>query len=238
MENLKYLPQCRSEKGFTLLEVLVAIFITAIITTILYASLFQIIHTKEKVETELELLHEARMIFSRLSKDLRNTYPRGRVSGIATSYPGFYFKGEKDIVNEKNSRLSLASFTRSTEDLNENSRFSRQSDQSQVLYFLEKLDNQDQLYALVRRENPWFGNEQGGTQYAISERVSRFSVNYIKGKKLKNASPALEVKNLMEWNSGVSGSDYPKAVEIELVLRNNLGKDQLFSTTIFLPITK
>jgi len=238
MQNLKYLPQWRTEKGFTLLEILVAIFITAIVTTILYGSLFQIIDTKEKVENELELLHEARMIFSRLSKDLRNTYPRGMVSGIATNYPGFYFKGEKDFTNEENSRLSLSSFTRGIAYLSKNSHFNRQSDQSEVRYFLEKLDNSNQLYALIRRENPWFGNEQGGTQYTISERVSRFRVTYIKGKELKNSAPTLDVENIMEWNSSISGSSYPKAVEVELVLKNNLGKDQLFNTTIFLPITK
>lgn len=247
IHHLKYLRQCRTEKGFTLIETLVAIFITAIITTILYGSLFQIIDTKEKIDNELEILHEARMIFSRLSKDLRNAYPRGRVSGISTSYPYFYFKGEKDPINE-NSRLHLSSYTQNIAYFSQSPDLilNRQSDQSEVTYFLEKLDEQNQpytdqrqLYALVRRENSWFGNEQGGTQYALSERVSRFRITYLEDKKIKNTALTLETEGITKWNAGnLADTGYPKAIEVELVLINNLGKDQSFNTTIFLPITK
>ncbi len=224
-------------------------FITAIIATMLYGSLFQIIDTKEKIENELEVLHEARMVFSKISKDLRNAYPRGRVSSIkSSSYPYFYFKGEKDPVNEKNSRLHLSSYASSTAYFSQNPdlTLNRQSDQSEVTYFLEELDEQDQphtdqsqLYALVRRENPWFGNEQGGIQYALSERVSSFRITYLNDKKIKNPDLTLNTEGITKWNAGnPADTGYPKAVEVKLVLIDNLGKDQSFSTTIFLPITK
>ena len=232
MKNLKYLQQCRTEKGFTLLEILVAVFITVLVITLVYSSFFQIIDAKEKVEKEIDLLHEARVIFSRISKDLTNVYPRGRVSGIATSYPYSYFKGTKD---GENSKLQLSSFTRNIVN------FNRESDQSEVTYFLEKVDEESfderkPVYALVRRENPWIGNDRGGTQYAISERVSKFKIKYLNAKKIED--PLLKQDDILEWDANALGGAYPKAVELELVLKNDSGEDKAFKSTIFLPITK
>ncbi|MGI9554136.1 MAG: PulJ/GspJ family protein [Thermodesulfobacteriota bacterium] len=232
MRNLKYLQQCQTEKGFTLLEILVAVFITTLVITLVYSSFFQILDAKEKVEKELDLLHEARVIFSRMNKDLTNVYPRGRVSGLATSYPYVYFKGSKD---GENSKLQLSSYTRNLVN------FNRESDQSEVTYFLEKIDedNFDEdnpVYALVRRENPWIGNENGGTQYAISERVSKFRITYLNSKRIED--PLLKQDDIEEWNANVLGGAYPKVVEVELVLKNETGEDREFKSTIFLPITK
>ena len=235
MRNLKYLRQYRTEKGFTLLEILVAIFITSLVIILVYSSFFQIIDAKEKIESELEFLHEARAIFSRINKDLVNAYPRGKVSGISTNYSYPHFRGTKDMSNGENSKLQLSSYTRNTFN------FSRQSDQSEVTYFLEKIDRenfdeQDPVYALVRRENPWFGNENGGVQYAISEKVSKFKITYFSSKKID--APLLKQVDIEEWDANTLGGAYPKAVAVELVLKNELGEDQTFKSTIFLPITK
>lgn len=232
MKSSKFLRQCRTENGFTLLEIMVAVFITTVVIAVVYGSFFQIIDAKEKVEKELDLLHEARVIFSRIGKDLSNVYPRGRVSGISTTYPYTYFKGTKD---GENSKLQLSSYTRNLVN------FSRDSDQSEVTYFLEEIDDDDfdsegSVYALVRRENPWIGNDRGGTQYAISERVSRFKINYLNSKKVED--PLLKQDDIEEWNANLLGGAYPKAVEVELSLRNNQGNDQSFKSTFFLPITK
>ncbi len=232
---LKYSQQHQAEKGFTLIEILMAIFITAIVTTIVYSSLFQIIEAKEKVESQLHLLHEARTIFSRISKDLENAYPRGRVSGIAREYPALYFLGKKDKENNDNSTLTLSSYTRGVVDLGEDSIFNRQSNQSEVTYFLEKLEDRDNLYALIRRENPWFGNPVGGTQYAISERVSKFRLTYLNNKKIE---PESQSDDIEEWNANTLGGAYPKAVEVKLVLKDDLGENWEFKTTISIPATK
>ena len=55
-----------------MLEIMVAVFITTVVIAVVYGSFFQIIDAKEKVEKELDLLHEARVIFSRIGKDLSN----------------------------------------------------------------------------------------------------------------------------------------------------------------------
>jgi len=222
-------------KGFTLLEILVAVFITTLVLTIVYSSFFQILDAKERVEKELDLLHEARVVFSRLGKDLSNVYPRGRVSGIATSYPYSHFRGTVDLENGENSKLRLSSYTRNIVN------FNRESDQSEVTYFVEKVDEdnfdeENRVYALVRRENPWIGNDRGGTQYAISERVSKFRLTYLNKKREDDL--LLKEDDIEQWDAIALAGAYPRAVEVELVLKNESGEDKAFKTTIFLPITK
>ena len=233
MKNLKYIqpyPASVRNGGFTLLELLVAIFITTLVVSLVTGSFFQIINAKEKVESELEKLHEARVIFTRISKDLANVYPRGAVSSDNKDYPYIYFMGTKE---GDNSRLQLSSFTRDIVS------YERESDQSEVTYFLEILDEdtfdeEEPVYALVRRENPWFGNESGGTQYAISEKVSSFKINYLNKKPTDD--PLIEEKDIDEWDAKALGGRYPKAVEIELVLIDDEGQKDEYSSIILLPI--
>ncbi len=59
------------------MEVLLAIFIGSIVLTALYASFFQIIKAKERIEEELDLYHEARVVMAKVTKDLAMAYPRG-----------------------------------------------------------------------------------------------------------------------------------------------------------------
>ena len=233
MKNLKYIQLYRTNSkssGFTLLELFVAIFITTLVITLVTSSFFQIIDAKEKVENELDLLHEARVVFSRIGKDLSNVYPRGEVSKSNKSYPYIYFHGTRD---GENSRLQLSSITKNQVS------FERESDQAEVTYFLEILDEEtfnedDPVYALVRRENPWFGNDNGGTQYAISERVVAFKLTYLNKKPTDD--PLLEEQDIEQWNAKVLGRQYPKAVEVDLVLKKDNGQNERFKSTILLPI--
>lgn len=233
--NLKYPLQCQTEKGFTLLELLVAVFISALVLALVSASFFQIINAKEKVEDQLELLHEARVVFSRISKDLANVYPRGRVRNSDANYSYIYFLGTKDEQTD-NSRLEFSSFTRNPTET------SRDSDQSEIKYFLaevedeENFDEENKVYALIRRENPWIGNEEGGTQYPISERVKKFRITYHNTK--KSNDPLIEEKDIDEWDAVKLGGVLPRAVRLELVLANDEGIDHVFSTNIILPMAK
>ncbi|NIT14396.1 MAG: hypothetical protein GTN99_09200, partial [Candidatus Dadabacteria bacterium] len=79
---------------------LIALFIGSLIFGVLYASFFQIMKSKEIAESELELYHEARVIFSRVTKDLSSVYPRGNVymgnAEYTAKVPYFVAKLEND----------------------------------------------------------------------------------------------------------------------------------------------
>ena len=85
-----------SDGGFTLIEVLVAVFIGAIVLTVLYASFFQIVKAKERIEEELELYHEARVIMSKMTKDLVTAFPRGLVNTDESNITLPFFLGVRD----------------------------------------------------------------------------------------------------------------------------------------------
>lgn len=64
-----------TDKGFTLIEVLLAVFIGSIVLTVLYASFFQINKAKARIEEELDLYHESRIIMSKITRDLATAFP-------------------------------------------------------------------------------------------------------------------------------------------------------------------
>ena len=75
-----------TDRGFTLIEVLLAVFIGSIVLTVLYASFFQINRAKDRIEEELDLYHEARVIMSKITKDLATRFPRGLINSQINQY--------------------------------------------------------------------------------------------------------------------------------------------------------
>lgn len=202
-------------EGFTLLEVLLAIVIGAIVLTVLYGSFFQIIKAKDSAENAMELYHEASVIFSRMTKDFQGAYLRGKVYSESgkTTYPSFIGRKEGD-----RSHIHLVSLSREP-GIN-----TKSSDQAEISYYLEPIPDSD-LYLLMRRENPQIGSESGGTQYPISERVVAFNLAYVSD----DAEGLIEV-----WDSKQTGA-LPKAVEVGLILRSATGEDFMFSSLIPIP---
>ncbi len=207
--------------GFTLIEVLIAIFIGAIILTVLYASFFQIVKAKERVEEELELYHEARVIMSKMTKDIVTAFPRGLVNSDETNITTPFFLGTRD------GNYSSLSFTALSRTPGHNS---KESDQTEISYYLEPIPNSD-LFALMRRDNPTIDNEEGGTQYPLSERIAGFNLAYITG----TGSEDETGEYAYEWNSNETAS-MPAGVYIELILRNPRGENITFNTMVAIPI--
>ncbi len=215
-------PQFRTtDKGFTLIEVLLAIFIGSIVLTVLYASFFQINRAKDRIEEELELYHEARIIMSKITKDLATAFPRGLVNSQSTGITAPFFYG---VEEGENSKLSFTSLSRTpTQD-------ARESDQTEISYFLAPIEDSD-LFALVRRDNPTFEPDTGGTQYAISERISGFSLTYLP--EIPENGEAQGYSS--EWNSSETLT-LPAAVNVNIVLKSPRGEDIQFSTLVMIPI--
>ena len=211
-----------TNKGFTLIEVLLAVFIAALVLSVLYASFFQILKAKEKVEEELELYHEARIVLSKMTKDLATAFPRGSINSESSNITSPFFIGSED---GNHSTLTFTSLSRRP------SKDSRESDQTEISYFLEPAEDEPDLFALIRRDNPTIGTEGGGTQYPISERVVRFKVSYIPSTSFGNNNQELA----FEWNSNET-STLPAAVNVNLTMRNPRGEDIEFNSLIVIPI--
>jgi len=64
----------RAERGFTLVEILVAVSICSILLTAIYGVFTSMSNAKTKVETEGEAYLRARVIFDRIGREIRSTY--------------------------------------------------------------------------------------------------------------------------------------------------------------------
>jgi general secretion pathway protein J len=64
----------RRESGFTLFEVLVAITITALLLTTIFGVFSSISGAKERVETDGEGFHQARVLFDRIGREVRSVH--------------------------------------------------------------------------------------------------------------------------------------------------------------------
>ena len=216
------LPRYRTtDKGFTLIEVLLAIFIGSIVLTVLYASFFQITKAKSRIEEELDLYHEVRVIMSKITKDLTTAFPRGLVNSQTTNITTPYFYGVRE---GDQSKLIFTSLARTP------TQNSRESDQTMISYFLQPIQDSD-LFALVRSDNPTFETDTGGTQYELSERIVSFNLTYIANAPADGEPP----QNTTEWNSNDTLS-LPSAVNVDLVIRNPRGENIEFSTMVTIPI--
>jgi type II secretory pathway component PulJ len=201
--------------------VLLAVFIGSIVLTVLYASFFQINKAKDRIEEELELYHEARIIMSKITKDLATAFPRGLVNSQSTNITTPFFYG---VVEGERSKLRFTSLSRVP------THNSRESDQTEISYFLEPIQDSD-LFALVRRDNPTLESETGGTQFALSERITGFNLTYLA--KIPEGGEAQGY--VTEWNSNETLS-LPAAVNVNIVLRNPRGEDIQFSTMVNIPV--
>lgn len=84
-----------NERGFTLVEVLVAVTITALLLTTIYGVFTSVSTAKERVEGSGEGYHQARVLFDRIGRELRGAYvllpakPKTRFHGGLTEeqYP-------------------------------------------------------------------------------------------------------------------------------------------------------
>lgn len=213
------------DPGFTLVEVLLSVSITAAVLTMLYGSFFQMMDAKSRVETKGEMAREADMILSRMRTDISNVFPRGRVNPAASSsYAHDYFRARRD--EDGNSVLFFTSLA------HDPTRHSPLSDQSEISYYTVPADGgQSGRLALVRKDNRFMGNDSSGAAYPISERVLSFSANFLTRRSLADRG----AEKVWLWDSSVA-KRLPNAVEIRVVLEEEDGRRQTRSALVAIPV--
>jgi general secretion pathway protein J len=70
-------PLAHNARGFTLLEILVAISIVAIVLTAVYGIFISVSNARERLEADGEIYHRVRVVFDRVGRELRGISPAG-----------------------------------------------------------------------------------------------------------------------------------------------------------------
>jgi type II secretion system protein J len=202
------------EKGFTLLEVLIAVAIMSVLVTVIYTSFSTSSRNVEQAEASRDATDLARTLLAKLSADIANAYVNaGMNSPVTTTI--FYGKKEEGGAGDEKIRHDALYLTTLT---NWRKPDSRETDLWEVGYFFkEKTDGTG--FVMMRKEKRELSKDtpalEGGVEYEMTDRVEGLQFRYY---------DIAAKKWLDTWDSRTAGSfnlqqmPVPKAVEITLLL--------------------
>lgn len=213
-------------KGFTLLEVLLAIFIFSVVITAVYGSYRTTFRNIRTTEVEAEQAEQARIILERLTVDLESIY----------SGEGGFLRGQQEDVND--ARGDSLSFT-STAHLV----FHRSAQEFGLttLSYSASPDERTGAMKLYRMDKPMTpggadGGDEGEQGELLGEGIASFAVSYADGE--GGEEDSWESEREKEEETGEEALPVmPRLVRIELRMARSPddGEGILYRTAVAIP---
>ena len=198
----------QKQKGFTLIEILVAIAISAVIFTLIYGSFATSFAVSDQIMEEREFYRTVRLTLARMINEFETAYWNRDEEG--TLFMGSRFEGNgysRDSVRF----TSLSHYRRGGEV--------RESDLNRIRYYLEEEDDRSTLLLFHEEEVNLFSLTPKTQQvFELGEKFKGLQFRYYDGKEW-----------LENWDSTIN-QGLPKAIEIKLFLEDAQGRERLFST--------
>lgn len=189
--------------GFTLLEVVVALAVLALVASLTFGSIAGALRTRDLLEGDDEVNQSARIAMARLRRDFSLAYQTANTGAVNT------FRTQ--LVTRDDSERDRAWFT--TLSHQRLYRDSREGDQTEISLWTEDDPTTDGAFVLLRREAPRIDEEpeKDGVIYPLAYKVKVFNLRFL--------DPTTgEWRE--EWDTG--GIDtparLPRAVQITLTL--------------------
>jgi len=210
----------RSRRGLTLVEIVVAIAILALIGTIAFSSLTTTMGVREAMEEAGGSKRAARTTMSTIVRELRLAYMTKNTAAIQ-SYRTI-FVGRDDDDTDQLWFATLAHQRRY--------RDSRECDQGEVTLFTEPDPDKSELLVLYHREGPRIDHEpdKDGAIMPLARGVTRFDLSYLDPK-------TGEWKDEWDTTKAEQANTLPRAVQIVLGLASpdpNDKNDSVVSTYV------
>ncbi len=210
---LSFKQKRRQSGGFTLVEILVAISIIAILLTSIYGIFSTMSSTKDRLDADSEAYHRARVVFDRLGRELRGVYHSQK--NAATRFRG-------GVDSEGTPYLELS--TTAVSPLS-----SEGTGFALVRYTLETdSEAKDGSKIMLRQEEPLLSRQESSneaTAMRLAPGISRFQVRFhVDGGWQDN------------WDAATSG--LPDLVEVALTTVDDGGEETPFLTAFELPDTR
>jgi general secretion pathway protein J len=199
-----------SQCGFTLLELLVALGIMALVLSILYQTFGATIQATEAVEEQSDIYQMAHLGFSIMTEELQSTF-------WSKDRPDTFFVGSSDSL--RYTALSRHRYGEGVEG----------PELAALRYYLEvarALPGEEPRLTLFHEEetNPFSLSSETLQRTELVEMVQELSLNYLVRKSWVDS-----------WDAGERGK-LPKAVEIRLILKDRNDHEHEFFTRIQIPI--
>lgn len=178
-----------NKRGFTLLEVLISTFLSAIILLVIYSVFFSIRKTVDAVTDDREVYESVRVLIELIRKDIRGIKITGNTAFICS---------KEEIENKVFSKLDIISTSSLKTDF---------YSEKEVGYYVIK-DDEDGKLVLIRREAVVEGDvRSGGNYFEVSRLIDGFNVTVYDGNSWFD-----------EWDSKNSGR-IPKTIRFDIKLK-------------------
>jgi general secretion pathway protein J len=217
-----------SQRGMTLIEVLAAMTILAMVATLLYSAFIQTSRNKERIETQLDRYHEIYSGIERIAQELSMAYTsahRNPNDALKTMITGFIAKEQGS-----SSRVDFTSFSHRRLYRN-----AHESDQNELAYFLTTDPKQPSRKVLARREQRRVDDDpkKGGQSQILIEDVKKFELSFL---------DPLTSDWVSTWDTtqaAMQANRLPAQAKITISVPNVQGRglDQTFGTRTFFPAT-
>ena len=164
----------RRARGFTLVELLVAIGVLAMISTLIYGAFAQMRLSKQGIQKMNDRYREGRLAISRISRDLQAAYLSGHkpidesIVVVKTSFIG--------TRGTPADRLDFNTFANMRLD-----RDSHESDQAEITYFGSEDPEERSIIDLARRisTHPDLEPQRGGRVEVLATDIDLFDLEYL-----------------------------------------------------------
>ena len=209
--------RARASAGFTLIEVMIGVAITAMMGVMVMGAFQRAYSAKELVESQDERFTSARVALTRMAREVSQAFLSDHYDRKRFREPPTLFRGK-----DRGERDELLFASMSHERL---VRDAKESDQAVVEYTVEPDPDHQGEQALFRREKPRIDDEpeRGGAKAIVCEHVATFDVQYWDWKRQEWAR---------EWvtNSVERGNVLPTRVRLRLGVKMPDGKNRVFET--------
>jgi general secretion pathway protein J len=220
-------------RGFTLLEVLVALVITALVLGMVYSSYSAVMHTRERVTTAADLDMTARLVLSHMSREIEAAFLVKKAADAPPESRYTVFKGsQEEISGHPADRLSFTCFAHTKRGVDAN-----ESDQAIIEYEAQELQGSQEEHegegppiALIRRE--WRRIPPPGETQRIAEPRPIPLADDIQGFRLRFRNDEGEWTDHWDSTDVRTLDGLPTAVEITLTLRDERGRDHEYVTVV------
>ena len=209
----------RDRRGFTLIEILVALGIVAVLVTLLYETFNAVLRSTQQADEESELDQMARISMGIMVNELKSAYWRAS-DNQAASTP-FEFVGQDGLSGLGSSdtlRFTALSHARVAEGMTDPI--------VSILEYETFPAPETEMADLVHIEETNFLSLSDNSleRYELAERVIGLNFRYFDGK---------------EWSDEWSAADrkkLPKAVEIQIFFKDYAGRERRFITQTDIPL--
>jgi general secretion pathway protein J len=217
------MPSRKGPAGLTLIEVMVAVTVLAMISLTIWTATSQTARTRDIVDESQDRLHQVRAAMNMITRDLESAFLSMHRATSEPTHDTIFIgsdRGDED-------HLDFASFTHERRYLNAN-----ESDQCEVGYFLADDPQVSGRKNLVRRESPYLDLEplEGGQYLVLVEDATIFDLQYFD-------LAMNEWQDTWDTTEAVGeGSVLPLQVRIRLGVHDRLGRQVVYGTQTPVPM--